>query len=528
MVANRGRSAMSRTYVFGPFRLDVKGDVLFRGAAQVALGRRAVALLRVLVDRAGELVTKDALIETAWSGLAVEESNLSVQIATLRRALSAEQGAERWIETFARRGYRYVGPAVTTDTGVGRRMLTTSPLVLPDKPSIAVLPFQNLSDDPLQEYFADGVVDEIITALSRVRWLFVIARNSSFIYKGRAVDGKLVGQELGGRERLEGSVRKAGSRLRLSGQLIDAITGTHLWADRFEGELADIFELQDHITSSVVGAIGPKLEQAEIERVRLKPTDSLQAYDHYLRGLAGVTRASKDGTSEALEAFYRAIELDPNYASAYAMAAWCYAWRQANGWTLDRAKEVSEALRLARQATELGRDDAIALARGGIVLAYTGSELEDARGFIDRALELDSNLAAAWHFSGWVCVYFGDTERAIEHQSRALRLSPFDPLRGNMQAAAAYAHLFAGRYQEAVACARSAIRDQPHFLAGFRAAAASSALAGRLDDARAAMARLRAADSLHRISNLSDRIPLRRPQDRARLEEGLRLAGLPE
>jgi len=515
---------MPRTYAFGPFRLDVEGDVLFRGTEPVAVGRRAVALLRVLVDRAGELVTKDALVEAAWSGLAVEDSNLSVQITALRRALSTEKGAERWIETLARRGYRYAGPAVATDAGLD----PTPRLALPDTPSIAVLPFQNLSDDPQQDYFADGVVEEIITALSRMRWLFVIARNSSFIYKGRAVDAKVAGRELGVRYILEGSVRKAGNRLRLSGQLIDATVGAHLWADRFEGELANIFDLQDHITASVVGAIGPKLELAEIDRVRLKPTESLQAYDHYLRGLSGANRATKDGTSQALEAFYRAIELDPNYASAHAMAAWCYAWRQANGWMLDHAKEVSEALRLARQATELGKDDAIALARGGIVLAYTGTELEDARGFIDRALELDPNLAAAWHFSGWVSVYLGEPERAIEHQSRALRLSPFDPLRGNMQAAAAYAHLFAGRYEEAVACARSAIRDQPHFLAGFRAAAASSALAGRLDDARAAMARLRAADPLHRISNLSDRIPLRRPQDRARLEEGLRLAGLPE
>ena len=229
-----------------------------------------------------------------------------------------------------------------------------SPLALPDKPSIAVLPFLNLSDDAHQAYFADGVAEDIITALSRVRWLFVIARNSSFIYKGRAVDVRQAGRELGVRYILEGSVRKAGNRLRLSGQLVDAVTGMRLWADRFEGELADIFDLQDQVTASVVGAIGPKLEQAEIERVRLKPTDSLQAYDHYLRGLDGVTRATKDGTSDALQAFYRAIELDPNYASAYAMAAWCYAWRQANGWMLDRAKEVAEALRTRTPSNRVG------------------------------------------------------------------------------------------------------------------------------------------------------------------------------
>ena len=407
-------------------------------------------------------------------------------------------------------------------------MLTTSRLALPDKPSIAVLPFQNLSDDPQQDYFADGVVEDIITAMSRMRWLFVIARNSSFIYKGRTVDVKQAGQELGVRYVLEGSVRRAGNRLRVSGQLVDAVTGMYLWADRFEGALEDVFDLQDQVTASVVGAIAPKLERAEIDRLRWKSTDSLQAYDHYLRGLAGATQATKTATSDALQAFYRAIALDPNYASAHAMAAWCYAWRQANGWMLNREKEVAEGLRLARQATELGKDDAIALARGGIVLAYTGAELDDARAFIDRALQLDPNLAAAWHFSGWVSVYVGETERAIDCQSRAIRLSPFDPLRGNMQAAAAYAHLFAGRYEAAISCARDAMREQPSFLAGFRAAAASNALAGRLDDARSIMARLREADPSHRISNLKDRIPLRRPGDRARLEQGLRLAGLPE
>jgi tetratricopeptide (TPR) repeat protein len=229
-----------------------------------------------------------------------------------------------------------------------------------------------------------------------------------------------------------------------------------------------------------------------------------------------------------LKSFYRATELDPNYASAHAMAAWCYAWRQANGWMLDREKETSEALRLARIATGIGRDDAVALARGGIVLAYTGAELEDARAFVDAAIRLDPNQAAAWHFAGWIRVYLGEHERAIECQSRALRLSPFDPLRGNMFASIAYAHFFARRYDAASAFARDAIREQPNFLAGFRVAAASSALTGRTEEAGAIVARLRDADPLHRISNLRDRIPLRRPEDCARLEEGLRLAGLPE
>ena len=227
-------------------------------------------------------------------------------------------------------------------------------LALPDKPSIAVLPFQNLSADPDQEYFADGVVEDITMALSRFRWLFVIARNSSFTYKGRAVDVKQVGRELGVRYVLEGSVRKAGNRIRIAGQLIDAETGAHLWADRFDGALEDMFDLQDHVTSSVVGAIAPKLQREEIKRARRKPTENLDAYDYYLRGLASARRWTKDANSEALQLFCKAIELDPGLACAYGMAAWCYIQRKARGWMIEHVQESAEAMRLARKAVHLG------------------------------------------------------------------------------------------------------------------------------------------------------------------------------
>src|SRR5215471_2244750 len=275
--------AMATIYLLGPFRLDVEAAILFRGAEPIALGQRAVALLRVLVERAGIPVSKDALIGAAWPGLTVEESNLTVQISALRRVFGEEPGGEGWIETLPRRGYRFVGPVGTKGRG---SIAASSPvsnfptdaaapgLALPNQPSIAVMPFQNMSGDPEQGYFADGMVEEIITALSRFRSLFVIARNSSFAYKGRPVDVKQVGRELGVRYVLEGSVRKAASRVRIIGQLIDASTGAHLWADRFESALEDIFDLQDQITASVVGAIAPRLEQAEIERAKRKPTES--------------------------------------------------------------------------------------------------------------------------------------------------------------------------------------------------------------------------------------------------------------
>src|SRR5690348_4781048 len=239
---------------------------------------------------------------------------------------------------------------------------------LPDKPSIAVLPFENLSRDPEQEYFADGIVEEIITALSRFHGLFVIARNSSFAYKGRAVDVKQVGRELGVRYVLEGSVRKAGSRVRITGQLIDASTAAHLWADRFEGRLEDIFDLQDQVAASVVGAIAPKLDQAEMERATRKPTENLDAYDYLLRGMAIIHRWNRETNDEALRLFYRAIEFDPNFASAYGMAARCYLIRQGSGWMIDRAEETTEAVRLARRAAALGWDDAVALCGAGLPL----------------------------------------------------------------------------------------------------------------------------------------------------------------
>jgi TolB-like protein len=255
---------MAATYILGPFRLDAETDTLFRGGEPVSLGHRAVALLRVLVERRGIPVSKDALMEAAWAGLTVEESNLAVQIAAVRRVFGEESGGENWIETLPRRGYRFVGPASIRDQGAltaaspAANLPGSSNPTLPDRPSIAVLPFQNISADPEQEYFADGMADEIITALSRFGSLFVIARNSSFTYKGRAVDVKQVARELGVRYVLEGSVRKAGNRVRFTGQLIDATTGGNIWADRFDGALEDVFELQDQVTARVRNGSRPR------------------------------------------------------------------------------------------------------------------------------------------------------------------------------------------------------------------------------------------------------------------------------
>ena len=403
-------------------------------------------------------------------------------------------------------------------------------LALPDKPSIAVLPFQNMSGDPEQEYFADGMAEDIITALSRFKALFVIARNSSFTYKGRAVDVKQVGRELGVRYLLEGSVRKAANRVRITGQLVDTATGAHLWADRFDGGLGDIFDLQDQVTESVVGAIAPAVEKAEIERAKRKPTASLDAYALYLRGLARLYQfGNRQANDEALRLFNSAIELDPELASAYGRAAFCYVIAKINGWISDTANAVAEVNRLAQRGSELGKDDAIALAAGGNALAFVVRDLGVGAGLIDRALVLNSNLAEAWNFGGWVKIWLGEPEIAIERFARAMRLSPLDPWLLGMRAGTADAHFFLGRYDEAASWAALALQDNPDYQAGLRITAASNAMAGRPEQAQKAVTRLRQLNPALRVSNLKDVVgPFRRAEDLARYGEGLRRAGLPE
>ena len=414
---------------------------------------------------------------------------------------------------------------------IGQATASAKPaLALPDKPSIAVLPFQNMSGDPEQEYFADGMVDDIVTALSHFPWLFVIARNSSFTYKGRAVDVKQVGSELGVRYVLEGSVRKAGDRVRISGQLIDASNGAHLWADRFEGALGDIFDLQDQVTARVVGSIMPKVERAEIERTKRKPTANLDAYDCFLRGTANVYQQTREANSEALQMFYRAIDLDPSFASAYAFAAGCYQLRKANGWVTNRDHETAETKRLAWEAVRLGKNDAFALSWAGDALAYVLGDLDDGIAFIDQALQLNPNLAAAWNHSGWVRMWLGQPEIAIEHFARAMRLSPLDAsFYGMLQRGTAYAHFDAGNYDEASSWAEMAFRHQPTKTNSLHVIAASNAFVGRLEQAQKTVARLRQLNPSARVSTIIAGLgPYRKPEHLAKYAEGLRKAGLPE
>jgi TolB-like protein/Tfp pilus assembly protein PilF len=409
-----------------------------------------------------------------------------------------------------------------------RALALPAAVAYPDKPSIAVLPFQNMSGDPEQEYLADGIVEEIITALSRFRQLFVIARNSSFTYKGRAVDVKQVGRDLGVHYVLEGSVRRAGGRVRITGQLIDAATGAHLWADRFEGGVEDIFDLQDQMTARVVAALAPRLEEAEIERAKRKPTESLDAYDEFLRGMAGFHQWSKEGNQDGLQHFYRAIQLDPNYAAAYGMAARMYVQRNAGGWVQDRAHELAETERLATRAAELGQDDAVALANAGFALSDILGHFEDADAMLERALGLNPNLAWAWLHSSWVKISLGEPEIALERIEQALRLSPHDPQTASFHLAKGSAQFYAGRFTEAFASAETAIRLRPGFLFYMCVAAASAALDGRMSDAQRIVTRMLQMNPALRLSDVATLIPMRRAEDAARWVDGLRKAGVPE
>jgi TolB-like protein/tetratricopeptide (TPR) repeat protein len=518
-------------YIFENYAFDTDRRELHRGADVVSVAPQVFDLLDYLIRNRERVVSKDDLINTIWNGRSVSDAALTTRLNVARSAIGDSGDEQRLIKTLPRKGFRFVGQVQEAQGPAGN--LEEEPkraLPLPDKPSIAILPFTNISGDPEQDYFADGMVEEIITALSRFKALFVIARNSSFTYKGRAVDVKQIGRELGVRYVLEGSVRKAANRVRITGQLVDTATGAHLWAERFNGGLGDIFDLQDQVTESVVGAIAPAVEKAEIERAKRKPTESLDAYTVYLRGLARLYQfAGRQANAEALRLFNSAIELDPDFASAYAHAALCYVWAKGNGWISDPANEIAEVTRLAQRAVELGKDDAIALATGGYAFVYVVRDLEMGAGLVDRALVLNSNLAEAWNFGGWVKNFLGEPEAAIERFARAMRLSPLDPRMASMRSGTAYAHFFLGRNDEAASWAAMALQDNPDFQPGLRAAAASNAMAGRPEQAHKAAARLRQLNPALRVSNLKDvRGPYRRAEDLSRYEEGLRRAGLPE
>ncbi|HEY6335992.1 MAG TPA: CadC-family transcriptional regulator [Alphaproteobacteria bacterium] len=389
---------------------------------------------------------------------------------------------------------------------------------LPDKPSIAVLPFANLSGDPEQEYFADGMVEEIITALSRIRWLFVIARNSSFTYKGQAIDVKQVGRELGVRYVLEGSVRKAAGRVRITAQLIDAHSGRHLWADHFDGSLEDVFELQDKVASSVAGVIEPALQAAETARSAGRPTDDLTAYDLYLRAYAMVLSSARQ-SPKALRLLEQAIARDPSYGPALAWAAHCCVRLLMDGRSEDPEADRRKGADFARRALEAAGDDPGTLASAAHALAYFGEDIGAMTALVDRALALNPSFARGWHISGVLRLWAGQPDIAIEHAEAALRLSP-RPRVGLSLLVIGAAHFFARRFDDAVPNLLLAIQGDPSHPSSYGFLAACHAHMGRLGDAREIVTRLRAITSVV----ISDASQHRTAEHRELFLSGLRLA----
>jgi adenylate cyclase len=402
-------------------------------------------------------------------------------------------------------------------------------LPLPDKPSIAVLPFQNMTGDSEQDYFVDGMVEEITTAIARLPRLFVIARNSAFAYKGKTIDVKQVAQQLGVGYLLEGSVRKSNNRVRITGQLIEATTGSHIWADRFDGALDDIFELQDRVASSVVGAVEPKLLLAEVERAKRKPAEHLDAYDLYLRALAQSYRYTEIGFGEAISLVMQALGIDRNYPPALAMFGWCRLLQVAQGWVSSASEDSAEAVKLAKEAIEAGWDDPEALWMAGATVIHLGGEHSTGAAAVERALALNPNCAHAWHQVGFLHCTMNRPEQAIGAIQRAMRLSPFDPLGYIFTHELAFAHMLAQRFDDAMTWVDRSLSEQPRFVAPVRLKLCLCGHLNRAEEGREWLARLR---KLYPALTIAEFNAFRSrafvPEVRAIYSEGLRKAGLPE
>ena len=403
-------------------------------------------------------------------------------------------------------------------------------LPLPDKPSIAVLPFQNLSGDPEQDYFADGMVEDIITALSRFKSLFVIARNSSFTYKGNAVDIKQVGRDLGVRYVLEGSVRKAGSRVRIAGQLIDATTGAHLWADRIDGAVEDFFDLQDKVTEQVIGAIAPEIDRAEIERASRRPIGSIDAVTEHYRGLPHAYRPTAPSNNDiALQHFRNAIALDPNFSPAYGGATICIVWRRINFWPSDIAADDAQILSFAERIKELNTEDAFTLDALSMALFFHALNIGAGRDLNERAIRSNPNFAPAYHTRGWFQVWDGGSDLAIADFERSMRLSPRDPFAFSSMIGIAFAHYNASRYAEAAIWADKSIRAFPYFIGGLQIAVQCYVEAGRIEDAHRVMAEVIRLHPKWSFSGMRGyRGPIRSLEVREKQWASFRKAGLPE
>jgi len=514
-----GSPATTGPVAFGDVLFDARTGELRRNGVQAKLTPKAAALLAVLLDRAPELVTKEELFTRVWDGRMVGDEALTSCIQELRRALDDDARRPRYVETRHRRGYRLIAPPVQAPPASGVTVST-------GKPSLAVLPFDNLSPDRDQDYFADGIVEDMTTALSRIGSFFVMARNTSFALRGRNVPVQEVARQLGVRYVVEGSVRRAGQKLRLTAQLIEAETGHHLWADRYDGTSADVFDLQDRIVTSIVGAISPSVRAAEIQRARLKRPESLQAYDYVLRAYPGFWSFVDPGHKEAIELLHKALELEPDYALAMALAAWGHAERFSRVVTRESGNEGGQAIALANAALALAPDDPSVLISAGMALLLAGpvGNLEECAFLFRKALRLDPNSAEGWRRLGFLHIQRSEPVEATEAFERASNLSPLDPMNVSGRFGIGDAHLIAGRLAEALRLYRHCLSERPGEPALRRRVCALLALTGEIEQARRMARDLQADYPYLRLEQIASANP-RSPYLEKYLE-GLRLAGL--
>ena len=515
------------------FVLDANRRELRRGNDLVAVEPQVFDLLEFLIRSRDRVVSRDDLLAAIWQGRIVSEATLSSRVNSARTAIGDNGEKQGLIRTFPRKGFRFIGE-VLEEFDASSAPAAVLEYMKPretdmEGPSIAVLPFTNMSGDPEQDYFADGMAEDITTALSRLSGLVVIARNSSFTYKGKAVDIRQVGREFGANYVLEGSVRRGGERLRISGQLIDAASGAHLWADRFDGDLSDVFELQDRITESVVAAIEPTLQFAELQRHRHPRSDKLDAYDLLLRAYGLEYAFTAESMTAALDCLYQALAIDPTYAPAMAAAAYCHAQHHFQGWVPQDDMDRAKAVKLAWRAVELAPNDAQVLWMAGFAVWNMALERkETARELFNRSLMINPNCAMALILGGWIESMRGNQPTGREMIERARRLSPRDPRSWFMSGTMAIAAVIDGNYPEAIAWAEKALTQNRRFAPALRALAVALVKVGQRDQAAQIVQELLRIEPKLTISEFLTRIPVPLEAMAKTYAEALRSAGLPE
>ncbi len=518
---------------FSDHSLDVKRRELRRGSDAVAIEPQVFDLLVYLLENRDHVVSKNDLIATVWGGRIVSESTLTSRINAARKAVGDSGEDQRLIRTIARKGFRFVGEVCAQPGGATAGTVAAAeetpklqrpPLTLPDRPAIAVLPFTNMTDDPAQDYFSDGISEDIITALSKLRWFFVIARNSSFVYKGKAVHLKQIADELGVGYVVEGSVRKVGERVRITAQLNDAATGSHVWAERYDRDLADVFAVQDDITEAIVAAIEPQLFAAENFRTRRKAPDSMDAWDLLMRALSHYWRVTRQDNMVAQALLEKATAIDPHYGQAFGVLATSHTFGAHMGWE-DMSAAAPIAERAAAAATLADSEDPWAHHALGCVYLFA-RRFDDSLAEFEMALRLNPNFSMAQGYYALTLTYCGRWQEAVPSVQRALRLSPRDPLAAIYCGIAAYAQFVGRNYEEAMRLAREGIRQRADFVGAHRVLTAAAGLSGQADIAAAALEQLRRAQPNISLDWIAHHMPIKEAPELEHYLAGFRRAGL--